>query len=93
MSNERPGPARLGTVASTPRFKISLKTDPAIRGFRLQLEPDLEAMLLVLHPFALARLTPERIDVHCDRTSASPALNVTAHFYGVSDIQAKTNGL
>jgi hypothetical protein len=59
-----------------------------LQVFRLLLDPDPDVLLWVLHPFALARLTPQRIDVRLDQGSASPALNVTAQFADVGDAEA-----
>lgn len=56
--------------------------------FRLLLDPDPDVLLWVLHPFALARLTPQRMDVRLDEGSASPALTVTAQFKDVADAEA-----
>ena len=67
---------------------MSLSSTNKIQIFRLQLELDPDVLLWVLHPFALARLTPQRLDVRQDGPSATPALSVTAQFADVSDEEA-----
>lgn len=67
---------------------MSLSSTNKIQIFRLQLELDPDVLLWVLHPFALARLTSQRLDLRQDGPSATPALSVTAQFADVSDEEA-----
>lgn len=67
---------------------MSLLSANKIQIFRLQLELDPDVLLWVLHPFVLARLTPQRLDVRQDGPPATPTLNVTAQFADVSDEEA-----
>jgi hypothetical protein len=59
-----------------------------VQCFRILMEPDPDVLLWVMHPFGLARLVPDRIDVRYDKSSASPALSVTAHYSDVGDGEA-----